>query len=263
MRRPLVLSIAGHDPTGGAGIQADIEAIGACGGRALSVVTCLTIQDTRTVFRCMPMDAASITQSLQRLFADLPVAAVKLGLTGSVEIARAIAGILATHPDIPVVLDPVLASGDGTPLADLALREALLDHLFPCLTLATPNSLEARTLSGEQDLARCAERLLARGAEALLITGGHEPGESIVNRLFTREGACVEHISPRIDREFHGTGCTLSAAIATGLALHRPIEDAVETALTYTLQTLAHADQPGHGQALPDRWFNCLPWPQR
>jgi len=260
MNRPIVLTIAGHDPIGGAGIQADIEAIGAFGCHAASVVTCLTVQDTRSVYRKVPVERSVVLESLQRIFSDLPITAVKIGLLGTAPIAETIADVLKSQPPLPVVLDPVLASGDGTPLGDRNLGEAILRRLFPLLALATPNSPEAQTLSGQEDLSECAHALLAYGADNVLITGGHESGEEIISRLYPAAGGCFEYKTRRMKGQYHGSGCTLSAAIAAGVARGKPIPKAVEMAHFYTQQALSHAEKPGRGQALPARLFSCEKW---
>ncbi|HEB95879.1 MAG TPA: hydroxymethylpyrimidine/phosphomethylpyrimidine kinase [Sedimenticola thiotaurini] len=250
---PMILSIAGHDPTGGAGIQADIEAIAACGGRAVTAVSALTVQDTRDVRLLEAVAPELLEAQLQTLLQDIPVQAIKIGLIGSVQNARVIARILGQRPALPVVLDPVLAAGGGGDLASAGLPEAIVDTLLPRVGLLTPNTPEARRLGGDGELATCAHRLLERGCGAVLITGTHEREEAVINRLFRRDLPPLAASWPRLPESYHGSGCTLSAAIATLLGRGFPLEQAVERAQAFTWNSLRLGYRPGAGQYLPDR----------
>jgi hydroxymethylpyrimidine/phosphomethylpyrimidine kinase len=250
---PTILSISGHDPIGGAGIQADIEAIVANSGEAATVVTCLTVQDTLDVQRLQPVDPDLVEQQARAVLEDLPVAAIKIGLMGSEAIVETLASLLEEYSGVPVILDPVLAAGGGAELAGRALEEAIRDRLLPHVTLLTPNSPEARRLSGEEDLELCGRRLLALGCGNVLITGTHEKGAEVENRLYTQEGPIRNWSWPRLEESYHGSGCTLASAAAALLARGIPLVDALEQAQTYTWESLAHARRPGRGQALPDR----------
>jgi hydroxymethylpyrimidine/phosphomethylpyrimidine kinase len=146
---PIVLSFAASDPTGGAGLQADILTLASLGCHPLSVVTAITVQDTAGVEAVLPIDAAWVADQARALLEDMPVAAFKLGMLGSVEVIAAIAEVISDYPDIPVVLDPVLASGRGDQFADEEMIEAMIGLLLPQTTLLTPNSLEARRLAQE------------------------------------------------------------------------------------------------------------------
>lgn len=256
MSRPLVLSIAGHDPTGGAGIQADIEAIVANGGRACSIITALTAQDSRNVAAVLPQDAGQLRTQLRLLWADMPPAAIKIGLLGSAEIARTLVAEGLLQSALPLVIDPVLAAGGGTRMADDAWIESLTRWLLPHATVATPNGPEARRLAGCTDLAEAARRLTGSGCGYLLVTGGHEDGDEIVDLLYNAAGKVSEFRHPRLPGQYHGSGCTLSAALATRLARGEPIEQAVMHALQYTAVALRHAQQVGQGQSLPDRMLS-------
>lgn len=254
--KPVVVVFAGHDPSGGAGIQADIEAIASLGCHAATVITALTVQDTRNVSAFETVSPAMLIAQADTLLADITPAAFKIGMIGSAENARAIAAILKKHHRIPVVIDPVLAAGGGSALASSELLLALRDELFPLATLITPNSPEARALATDADtLAACAQALLAGGCAHVLITGGHEPGEEVTSRLYGGRGELSQHHWPRLPGEFHGSGCTLASAIAALLAQGADIGSAVDEALAYTWHALGNARTPGRGQKIPDRFF--------
>lgn len=254
--KPVVVVFAGHDPTGGAGIQADSEAIASLGCHAATVVTALTVQDTHNVVSFESIRPALLAAQAKTLLGDITPAAFKIGMIGSAENARTIAAILEKYRTVPVVLDPVLTAGGGSALADAALRRALLDELFPLATLVTPNGPEARALAPAADtLAACAQELLAAGCRHVLISGGHEAGPEVVSRLYGGHTALARHAWPRLPGEFHGSGCTLASAIAALLAQGADIASAVDEALAYTWHALGNAQTPGHGQAIPDRFF--------
>jgi len=259
---PLVLVFAGSDPTGGAGLQADLLTLAALGCHPLSVVTALTAQDTTGVDGVQPVDAEWVTRQARVVLADLRVDAIKIGLVATPGNAAAIAAALDERPDLPVVLDPVLASGRGDPLGTDATVAALLERLVPRATVVTPNSLEARRLaatSGEDPAAlpleRCAERLIARGAKFVLVTGAHEPGREVVNTLYGAGGRVRSDRWERLPGAHHGSGCTLASAIAAGLAHGLPVPEAVQAAQGFTWQALADGFRPGAGQSIPDRLY--------
>ena len=244
---PVVLTFAASDPTGGAGLQADVLTIGALGCHPLSVLTALTVQDTHGVSRLRSIDAACVAEQARHLLADIAVDAFKTGVLGSAENARAIGSIVAAHPRVPLVLDPVLASGRGDALADAALIDALAEAIVPHATVVTPNTLEAGRLGG-------AQRLLALGCDFVLVTGTHQPGPEVVNTLYDARGVVREDRWPRLPGEYHGSGCTLASAIAASLARGREPAEAVREAQAYTWKTLAAAFRPGRGQAIPQRF---------
>ena len=242
----LVLSFAATDPTGGAGLQADLLTLAAHGCHALSVVTAVTVQDTRGVHRMQVLESQLVAEQAQRLLDELPVAACKIGVVGSAANAQAIAALLAQRPRIPVVLDPVLASGRGDPLADAAVLAALLEHLLPRTTVLTPNTLEARALGG---VAAC----LARGCEYVLLTGTHAETTEVVNTLHGAGGMVREDRWPRLPGSYHGSGCTLAAALAARLALGDAVPQAARAAQEFTWRALERGFKPGGGQHLPWR----------
>lgn len=247
---PVILCIGGHDPTGGAGIQADIETGVALGCHVATVVTCLTVQDTVNLSEIHPVEPALVVRQARAVLGDLPLQAIKLGLLGSAEVARGVATVIDDAAGIPVVLDPVLAAGGGADLGSPALIAALREALLPRAALATPNSPEAQRLTGREDLADCAADLLATGCAAVLMTGGHEPGEHLTNRLFRPGMAEARFESRRLPGSFHGTGCTLATAIAAGLARRCALEDAIRAAQAYTGTAVAAAARLGRGQLL-------------
>jgi hydroxymethylpyrimidine/phosphomethylpyrimidine kinase len=240
--RPSVLVFAGLDPSGGAGISADIEAIAAQGAHALPVVTALTVQDNNRVHEVAPVDAALIARQAHALAASIAISAVKIGIPGNranaEEIARIVLALRKTKPALPVVLDPVLASGHGDALG----RGNALAALQPLLEVATvlvPNLPEAAALG---ELA----------CEHVLVTGGHCEGDAVVNRWRNPDGERAWSW-PRLPGEFHGSGCTLASAIAGRLALGETMADALAGAQAYTHATLAQSYAIGAGQRIPQR----------
>lgn len=249
---PIVLCFSGHDPIGGAGIQADIEAIAAQGAHAATVITALTVQDTSNVQRIESVASKTLLEAANAVLQDLPVSIFKIGLLGSSEIAQAVSGIIRNHPDIPLVFDPVLAAGGGTSMSDNKLLDILRTELLPLCRLLTPNSLEARQLSGKENLDEAAQQLLDMGCRHVLITGTHEQGDKVVNTLYSADGQHAFE-TERLPGEYHGSGCTLAASLAARLALGEMMTEACHHALTYTEQTLRRAHSPGRGQSLPGR----------
>jgi len=263
---PAVLVFAGTDPTGGAGLQADILTLASLGCHPLSVVTAVTVQDTVGVDDFLPIDADWIADQARGVLEDMPVAAIKIGMIGSVEAVAAIAEVVSDYPDIPLVLDPVLASGRGDSFANEELLDALRDLLLPQTTILTPNSLEARRLaetadeendeSGEiRELSECARRLIDMGSEYILITGAHEQGAQVSNTLFNTRGIVHRLNWDRLPGSYHGSGCTLASALAALLAQGRDVAEAAKEAQEYTYQTLKNAYRPGMGQFIPDRLY--------
>lgn len=265
---PIVLTFAASDPTGGAGLQADILTLASLGCHPLSVVTAITVQDTAGVEGILPIDAEWVADQARALLEDMPVAAFKIGMPGSVEIIAAIAEVIADYPGIPVVLDPVLASGRGDAFADEEMIEALIGLLLPQTTLLTPNSLEARRLAqearegtGEEDtsqppdLARCAHQLIDLGCEYILITGTHESTPQVINTLYGSHGVVRTDRWERLPGSYHGSGCTLASAIAAHLANGIDMAEAIRGAQEYTWRTLAAGFRPGMGQFIPNRLF--------
>lgn len=255
MNRPVVLCFSGHDPSGGAGVQADIEALVSHRCHAASVITALTEQDTHNVKKLIPQKPDDIISQATTLLADLPVKAIKIGLIGHHDTAAAIHAILTSHPRIPVVLDPVLAAGGGAELASERLIAAVTDLLLPCTTMLTPNSEEARRLTGLTDLHECGLALLDKGCDYVLITGTHETSPAVSNQLF-HDGRCLETFTwDRLPASYHGSGCTLASAVAGLIAQGLDPFQAAMEAQDYTWHALEAAYQPGQGQHNPNRFF--------
>lgn len=250
--RPTVLCLSGHDPGGGAGLQADIETVAALGGHAAGVITAHTVQDTTNVRRVVAADPALLGEQLDVLLADLPIGAVKIGLLGGVDQVGFLAERVARVAR-PTVLDPVLRAGGGAELAAETLVAEMKRVLLPRIDVLTPNAAEARRLAGQQDLDACGAALLATGARNVLITGGDEPGDSVVNRWYRHDGRSRAFAWPRLPGPFHGAGCTLAAAIATLLARGLPVADALADAQAWVHGALGRAFAPGRGRRIPGR----------
>ena len=255
--RHSVLVFAGLDPSGGAGISADIEAIAAVGAHALPIVTALTVQDNDNVFAVNPVDANILRRQADVLIDKIAISAVKIGIVGNRANADAIADVIARlrkrQPDLPVVLDTVLASGHGDALSEDHPKHTLR-ALLGVATLAAPNLLEAaRLCEGAPTVEAQARALLATGAQNVLIKGGHGAEDSdIVNQWF-RDGDWCAWTWPRLPGAFHGSGCTLAAAIAGLLAQGRSMREALSSAQRYAHHTLEAAYAIAGGQSVPNR----------
>lgn len=251
--RPVVLCFSGLDPSGGAGLQADIEAVGALGGHAAVVCTALTIQDSQRVYDFQPIAPEWLQRQARCILDDLPVAAVKMGMLASAELVTALFDVLADYPQLPIVLDPVLSANSGGNLAQDSLLSAL-KAVAPRCTMWTPNGVEARRLTNQEALPDATDALLTWGMPSLLVKGGHEPGHTLINDLYHDGQRIYRSEQVRLPGDFHGSGCTLAAAIACGLAQQRPLIEAVERAERFTYRALTRADRPRpDGQLLPWR----------
>lgn len=273
---PIVMTFSACDPTGGAGMQADLMTVTSMGCLAATVMTGYTVQDTAGVEDFVAIDADHVDDQARTILEDMPVAAFKIGVLGDVETVAAVAEIVSDYPDLPVILDPVLASGRGDVFADDDTLLALRELLIPQTTLITPNSYEARRLAAIDDgadaedskttmsLEDAAAKLIGWGAGAVLVTGTHENSVEVINRLYgpkDDEGKDEVIVLIRSDAwkrlpgSYHGSGCTLASAIAALLASGLELEVAVREAQDYTWQTLSAAFRPGMGQFIPDRFF--------
>jgi len=253
---PIALTIAGSDSGGGAGVQADLKTFSALGVYGSSVVTALTAQNTRSVTRIEAVSTAMIAAQIDAVFDDLDIRAVKLGMLGEAEAITAVSRGLA-NCSLPIVLDPVMVAKSGDRLLPAKACEALRHRLFPLATLLTPNLPEAADLLGcapaedEAEMTRQGHALLRLGPRAVLMKGGHGSGEHCVDLLITDAGT-TRLAAPRLaTQNTHGTGCTLSSAIAAGLAQGMALEQAVTRAHAYLQGAIEAADAldigGGHG----------------
>ncbi len=259
---PIVLTFAATDPSCGAGMQADILTIASMGCHPLAVVTGITVQDSSGVDDIQAVEVEWVVDQARTVLEDMPVAAFKIGLLGSLENIAAIAEVISDYPDIPLVFDPVLASGRGDELANEDMLDAMRELLLPQTTILTPNSMEARRLiidedndSDDPNLEQCAKRILELGCEYVLITGTHENTPKVINTLYGERGIVRADTWPRLPGIYHGSGCTLASAIAALLANGLSMEDAVHEAQEYTWEALKYGFRPGMGQHIPDRLF--------
>lgn len=257
--RPHVLVLSGLDPSGGAGIQADIQAITALGCHPLPVLSCVTVQDTRNVYNASTIDPEIIRQQLERLADDSPIHAIKTGALGNAEVVDVLVDFLARHPGIPLITDPVIKAAGGGDLADEALIERMRSRLFPMAEMLTPNGIELALLGGSEDPDTAASQLLETGCQSVLATGGHGTGQDIINTLYSPQRSPKHFYVERVGGEYHGTGCTLAASIAAGRAAGLASIPAIGQAQNFVSHAIRNALRVGKGQPVPDRgiaWTN-------
>lgn len=257
---PAVLSFAASDPSGGAGIQADILTLASMGCHPLSVITAITVQDTSGVEGVLPIDADWVADQARAILEDIPVAAFKIGVLGSAENVSVIAEIVSDYPEIPLILDPVLASGRGDEFANEDILSAIRELLIPQSTVITPNTPELRRLMQEDEeegvsIERLSIRLIEMGCEYVLVTGTHESTPEVINTLFFERGMLRSDTWQRLPGSYHGSGCTLASALAATIARGLDISEAAREAQEYTWQSLKFGFRPGMGQLVPDRLF--------
>lgn len=253
---PNVLSIAGSDPSGGAGVQADLKTFSALGCYGMAAITALTAQNTRGVTGVHVPPASFVAEQIEAVFADIKVAAVKIGMLGSPEIVRAVADSLSAHKPPAIVLDPVLVATSGDSLGAPGVVEAMRAHLFPLATLVTPNIPEAVRFTGLPEpqeaagLDALARAMQDQGARAVLVKGGHLPGDAADDALFA-DDQVIHFTAPRVvTPNTHGTGCTLSSAIAAHLARGLDLVEAIRAAKAYlsgALEASGELTVGGHG----------------
>jgi|SRR5690554_3439083 len=265
--RPGVICLSGLDPTGGAGIQADIEAVMQTGGHCLPIITSLTVQNTSNVLHTEAVGAKMVRHQLDTVYDDVPVAAVKIGLLNDSTVLQTIVEWLQQHPHIPVVADPVLKAGGGFQFENEFLVSNYCRLLLPLADIVTPNTDELQRLTAETDHDRAAAKLLATGCRHVLVTGTHDDSEHVVNRLYARAEGDTQATSlpadtvqpirswqwPRLPGSFHGSGCTLASALASLLATGHELTQATELAQQFTWRALVRATRLGKGQFVPDR----------
>ena len=248
-----VLAIGGSDSGAGAGVQADIKTVAALGGYATTAVTAVTAQDTHRVHAVLAVPPALVARQVALVLDDIGADAVKTGMLGDAATVAAVCDVLAAHAAVPVVVDPVLrATGGGPPLLEDDALETFRRRLVPLARVITPNLAEAAALTGLRvhtldGMHMAARALLAMGASAVLVTGGHLEGDTVTD-LLVSAADLVTFSAARIDtRHTHGTGCTLASAIATGLAQGMGVCDAVERARGYVRAAIATAPGLGGG----------------
>lgn len=247
--RGRVLIIAGSDSGGGAGVQADIKTVTALGGHAATAITAITVQNTLGVFGVHPVPLPVIEAQARAVLDDIGTDVIKTGMLGDVAVVRLAAALIA-GAGVPAVVDPVMIAKGGHALLDAGAVAAVRERLVPRAALLTPNAPEAAALTGLQvettdDLARAGEALLALGAGAVLMKGGHVAGERVVDLLMTPHSTSRYETGRIETRHTHGTGCTLASACAAGLAQGMSLEAAVERARNYVIEAIRRA--PGFG----------------
>lgn len=254
--RPVVLSISGHDPSGGAGIQADIETIVALNGYPCTVITALTLQDTENIKKVIPQPSQQIEDQLNLLSNDMDIRCIKIGLLGSTNAARVVHSFLKGNNDIPVVLDPVLVAGGGFECSDQSLVQVISSKLIPLATVVTPNNQEAKRLSPPHStLDECGNHLNSLGCKHVLITGADQNTPQVANALYRPLRTVQVFYWERLTGTFHGSGCTLGSATAAFLARGLEPFNAISEAQKYTWKTLRASFRPGKGQNIPDRIY--------
>lgn len=254
--RPTVLCFSGLDPSGGAGLQADIEAIGQSGAHAAIACTALTIQNSQQVFGFEATSKELLLAQAHAVVGDLPIQCVKSGMLGTTDNIAALAEFLREHPEYRYVLDPVLVANSGGSLGDQATLVKAFVELIPLATILTPNTVELRALTGEQDLEAATQKLFAMGAKAVLVKGGHEAtADYIRNALYIDGEFVAESHCPRLAGEYHGSGCSLASFIAGRLAMGDELKIAVQHAETWLFGVLKQAETPvRNGQKIPKRF---------
>lgn len=247
---PIVWTVGGSDPSGGAGIQVDLKVINAFGAHGCSAITALTAQNTLTVQSIKPTPTTDFKAQLNLLWEDLPPATIKMGMLGSLDICRVLADFLKEAPSIPVVCDPVLQSSSGTPLLAPEALGFFIENMLPNVTVLTPNLPEAQLLTGHTSQLKpdeLATALLKLGPASILVKGGHSSQE-ICTDIWSDGRQVLQLSSPRIETpSTHGTGCILSTAIASAIAFGASIPDAISQAKTYMNQCLRAPSRLGKG----------------
>ena len=250
------MCFSGLDPSGGAGIQADIESVSSHGCMAAPIITAATVQDTQNVMSFSPMPADLIIEQARAILEDMPVSMIKIGMVGSAEIAQAIHSILSDYSDIRVVYDPVFSTENDGALSTSDLVDNVRNLLLPLTTVLTPNIFEAHALTpGSDTAAAAAMGLLETECEYVLLTGTHGKTSDVVHTLYGNHRELEQFHYERLPHKYHGSGCTLAASVAALLAMGLDVTSAVRHALDYTHKTLVNGRRIGMGQYHPDRFF--------
>ncbi len=252
--RPPILCIGGLDPSGGAGLQADIEAVAGCGGHALPIASCLTVQNSAQAISVSAVEAKLIQQQASALLDDMHIASCKIGVVPNKAVALAIAEILAQLPSVPVVFDPVLSASHGSEFCNADTIKAIKEILLPIVTVVTPNLSELMTLTdNNSNVSSQAKSLCELGPKYVFATGADSDNDNVYNTLLTRQGVKHEYQWPRLPHSYHGSGCTLSSSLACYLAFDLDVAEAIKKAQQFTWQSLQNAQQIGSGQWIPKR----------
>lgn len=255
---PIIICFSGLDPTGGAGLQADIETMASLGCRAAPIATSLTVQDTHNVKEQLPVEATLLIAQARAILEDMPIKCIKIGLLGSVDAIEAIHTIIQDYPSLPVIFDPIIYAGGGTRLAQKDHIDALESLLLPNVSLITPNGKEAKLLAGQADsIEACANELMGKGCKHVLITDTNPNSRQITNKLWGHNRLLGSHNWERFEGVYHGTGCTLASAIAAYVAHGTDIANACRQAQSFTWQSVKHGHRMGMGQLIPNRFFWC------
>ncbi|HJN95264.1 MAG: hydroxymethylpyrimidine/phosphomethylpyrimidine kinase [Gammaproteobacteria bacterium] len=254
--KPSVMCFSGLDPTGGAGLQADIETLFSIGCHCAPIATALTVQNTQNAISMTATEPALLVQQARAILEDMSIQCFKVGLVGSVESIEVLHTLIKDYPGIPVVVDPIAIAGGGYEFGGTEVLEATRDLLLPLATVMTPNTDEIRVLAPTADtLDACANELLDLGCQHLLLTGTHAQTEGVINRLYSIHQDIALFNWPRLEHSYHGSGCTLAAAIAGYLAHKLNIHDAIQQAQRFTWESLSHGYRMGFGQHLPNRSY--------
>ena len=252
--KPNVMCFSGLDSTGGAGIQADIESLFSAGCHCLPVITAITVQNTQNASNITPTDPSLIVQQARAVLEDIPVQCFKIGLPGSVATIEVLHTLLHDYPDVPVVLDPIIRAGGGFEFGSSDIVDALRTLLLPLTTVLTPNIEEIMQLAPTADsVEACANEILETGCCHVLLTGSHAPTKEVVNKFFSPHEELTLFTWPRLEHDYHGSGCTLAASLSGYLAHGLPLREAVQQAQRFTWEALSHGSRIGLGQHLPNR----------
>jgi hydroxymethylpyrimidine/phosphomethylpyrimidine kinase len=261
MQIPIVLVFAGNDPSGGAGLCADIQTLSSIGCHAAPVATCFTVQDTCNVIENFHLSGDQVIAQAEAVLNDMSIAVCKIGLLPSVEIVEAVAQILHKFPQMKVVFDPVLAAGGGKSLLKNSVYQLIRKKLLALTTVITPNSIEARRLTNIDCLNLAAAQLIDYGCQSVCITGTHENTDTVINTLYTKNEKPQSWQWQRLAYSYHGSGCTFASSLAGFLAQGSDMLDAVYKAQAYTWHSLNNGFHSGKGQALPNRLINSCNFP--
>ena len=253
---PIVMTFSEHDPSGGTGIQADIESLASCGCHCVPIVTAITAQDTQNVKDAIITPPTLLISQARAILEDMPVAAIKIGSMGCVENIEAINSILTDYPNLPVVLDPVITDIPSSPQSPTEMLNALVTLIFPKSTLVAPGLVETKALTPEADcIDASAREILEMGCSYVFITGEQALSNKVVNKLYNSQGLVQSYRWERLTNQYQGITCTLTSAISGYLAHGSGVSGAVERAQEFTWNALKHGRRMGMGRVAPNRFY--------